>query len=266
MEKKKVTTKKAKVEQDTIILDGNVEVQPKNLGTFEDNKNTPAPEQKPTPAPQVKRPIQVVELPKLSDEYKKLRPEGIYEDDETAAQMGDRLQKKADEYKKELEGHSDLDALNEMEKEWIEKLETMDKYLEQVKYVLPKSTQFNGKAYPKGAVAGKIVRFISTKEVQFPYTLGMYQLCKLWDADPRELSYPEYNATLETLGTLNFKGLREWEDILVVNEFFSATNKEYAKDLTAYQYLSTMHSHLVGRIQMLDPNAAQKNQPEPEIQ
>lgn len=244
--------KQQEVEEDIIILNGNAPVT---------NIEAPAAPKVETPQLQVtapatpkQEPVKEVPVVVISEEARKLRPEGIYGDDnETAPEMGDRLQKIADNYKLELEKINDTEELKKKEQEWIDKLEQLDKYLEKVQYNLPKTTVFNFHTYQKGVIAQRIIRFIQTKDVQFQFTLGMWELCKLWLTDPSSLTYSQYNATLETLGTLTFKGMSEWENILIINEFFRATNKEYAKDLTAYQYLSTMHSNLVQRLQMIEP-------------
>lgn len=258
--KKTAKPKKAAVETEEIILDGNV---PTNVPQLKVDK----PVESPAPAwastekrePQVK-PAPAVDVPKedpmvvVPDDIKALRPDDVYgPEEETSVEMGDRLQKRADEYKTELEYISDVDELKKMEQEWIQKLDKMDEYLKKVTYFLPKSVEFNHKTYPKSYVAGRIVKFLQTKEVKFQFTLGMWEMCKLWLADPICLDYSQYNGTIETLGTLTFKGMSDWENILIVNELFRKSNREYAKDITAYQYLSTMHSHVVGRMQLLEP-------------
>lgn len=267
MARKKTTKKKVEIE-DTIILDGNEKTptpkvtEPKaekkaKWANSDKQPEWPAEKEKPVlsvvppvaAVPQKEDPLTVV-----PDDIKALRPDDVYgPDEEAASEMGDRLQERADKYKVELDEISDVDELKKLEDQWVAKLEQMDEYLKKVSYFLPKSVEFNHKIYPKSYVAGKIIKFLQSKEVKFQFTLGMWEMCKLWLADPSELNYSQYNGTLETLGTLTFKGMAEWENILIINEFFRKTNKEYAKDITAYQYLSTMHSHVVGRMQLLEP-------------
>lgn len=181
------------------------------------------------------------------------RPADIYVKEETAAEMGKRLQEVADKYREEIKETSDPDELKKIEDEWVAKLEMMDKYIERVKYFLPESVVFRGVNYQKHAVASKIVRFLSKKEVQWQYTLGMYELCKFWISDPSEISYGAYDSTLRTLGDCTFTGMKEWEDILIINEYFRQSNTDYAKDMTAYQYLSTMHSHVIDQMGLSTP-------------
>lgn len=263
--KKTEKPKKTAVETEEIILDGNVPTpqlkvdapveSSKPKWANQDNQpDWPTDDAKNTPAPTVNAPAKDDPMVVVPDDIKALRPDDVYgPDEEAASEMGDRLQERADNYKVELEYISDVDELKKLEDEWIAKLEQMDEYLKKVSYFLPKSVEFNHKVYPKSYVAGRIIKFLQTKEVKFQFTLGMWEMCKLWLADPAELNYSQYNGTLETLGTLTFKGMAEWENILIINEFFRKTNKEYAKDITAYQYLSTMHSHVVGRMQLLEP-------------
>lgn len=255
MARKKKAAEQPKEAVDTLILDGNcpAEEQPK---TSKKNRpvlkvDAPSKKEQKLDAPKPKK--EAVSCT-VSEDAKALRPSDVYgKDEETAAEMGDRLQAEADKYKEELEKYNSKEELEEIEKKWIEKLEQMDKYLSEVKYKMPASAVFNFRTYPRNIISTKISRFICTKEVQFQYTLGMWELVKLWNSNPEELTYSQYNATLETLGSLTFKGMNDWESILTINEFFRASNKEYAKDITAYQYLSTMHSHVVGRIQLVTP-------------
>ena len=259
--KKTEKPKKTAVETEEIIIDGNVNAPSVPQLKVDKPVESPVPawaatekcEPKSKPAPSVDVPKEdpMVVVP---DDIKALRPDDVYgQDEETASEMGDRLQERADKYKVELDEISDTAELKKLEDEWIAKLEQMDEYLKKVSYFLPKSVEFNHKLYPKSYVSARIIKFLQSKEVKFQFTLGMWEMCKLWLADPSELNYSQYNGTLETLGTLTFKGMAEWENILIINEFFRKTNKEYAKDITAYQYLSTMHSHVVGRMQLLEP-------------
>ena len=246
------------VETEEIILDGNVSVPQLKVDKPVES-SAPAwastekwePQVKPAPAVDVPKEDPMVVVP---DDIKALRPDDVYgPEEETSVEMGDRLQERADKYKVELDEISDVDELKKMEQEWIEKLDKMDEYLKKVTYFLPKSVEFNHKTYPKSYVSGRIVKFLQSKEVKFQFTLGMWEMCKLWLADPAYLDYSQYNGTIETLGTLTFKGMSDWENILIINELFRKSNREYAKDITAYQYLSTMHSHVVGRMQLLEP-------------
>ena len=271
MARKKTAKPKKKAEvseaEETIILDGNVPTpQLKVDAPVESSKpkwanpdnqpDWPAEDAKNTPLPTVNAPAKDDPMTVVADDIKALRPDDVYgPEEETSVEMGDRLQDRADRYKVELDEISDADELKKLEDEWIKKLEKMDEYLKKVSYFLPNRVEFNKKLYPKSYVAGRIVKFLQSKEVKFQFTLGMWEMCKLWLADPAFLNYSQYNGTLETLGTMTFKGMSEWENILIINEFFRKSNKEYAKDITAYQYLSTMHSHVVGRMQMLDPSA-----------
>lgn len=257
---RKKTSKKEELAKEqevvTVILDANEDIQreeakqeetkPASLGSFRDTSGNSLPKAEAS---------EELQKEGVDAESEAMRPKGVYIEEESAAEMGDRLQKKADDYKEELAKISSIDELKKIEENLISELEMFDKYLKKVAYVLPQDVEFDGRRHPIGKVSSTIVKFIQRKEVQFSYTLGMYQLSKFWAASPRKIDYYTLNSTLETLNTLQFKGMSDWTDILMINEYFKACNKDYVKDLTAYHYFSTMHSHVIERMQICDPNA-----------
>ena len=212
---------------------------PKNLGSFKDSQG--GNEEKP------------VEITKEEAEAAKSWRE--YKEDESAQEMGDRLQKQADEHKKKLEEVNSLEEIDKMEKEILEILDEFDKYIKQKRYKLPVSVMFDGALYTKEQVGVKIARSLNKKEVQWQYTLGLYQLYKLWSNIKQfpTIPYDAYDSTVRVLGDITFKGLSEWKDVLVINEFFINPNKEYYKDSTMLIYYSTLHSQILERKQILTP-------------
>lgn len=244
---KKPVEKKVKTpveEVDEVILNaGDAEVKdaPKTLGNFKDSNNGQVivePEAEATPEEK--------EAAKSWREYK---------ENETAQEMGDRLQKDADEHKKELEKITDLDELDKKEEEIIKTLEEFDKYIKQKRYELPKSVMFDGVFYSKEQVGVRIARALNKKEVTWQYSLGLYQLHKLW-SNIRQFAtipYDAYDSTVRVLGDIQFKGFSEWKDILIINEFFVKPNKEFYKDSTMLIYYSTLHSQILERKQILTP-------------
>lgn len=229
-------------EQEEIILDGNYEIKnedkPKNLGTFKDEPSNEGEEVKPTP-----------------EESKAAQSWREYKEDETAAEMGDRLQKDADEHKKKIDEIDSVEELDKLEEEILKTLNEFDEYIKQKRYELPTIVNFDGTAYSKQQVGVKIARALNKKEVTWQYSLGLYQLHKLW-SDIRNyatIPYSAYDSTVRILGDIQFKGANEWKDILVINEFFVKPNKEFYKDSTMLIYYSTLHDQIIQRKQMLSP-------------
>lgn len=256
---KKTATKKKAVkktkEVDEVIFDAGdadvpekakIEEKPKTLGSFKDNTSTKTHE------------IKEAEMTK--EDIQGAKPWREYKEGESAQEMGDRLQKEADEHKKKMEKITSVEELDKLEKEMLDVLDEFDKYIKQKKYKLPKSVMFDGVMYTKEQVGVRIARALNKKEVTWQYSLGLYQLHKLW-SNIRQFAtipYDAYDSTVRILGDIQFKGQGEWKDILIINEFFVNPNKEFYKDSTMLIYYSTIHSQILERKQMLSPVKSEK--------
>jgi len=256
----KKTTKKpveAQEEVDELILNaGNAkaenapaqepENEPKTLGSFKDEAHNVQPTQEP-------------EAEATPEEKAAAASWREYKENESAKEMGDRLQKQADEHKKELENIKDPEKLDKMEEEILATLDEFDKYIKQKRYELPKYVTFDGSTYSKENIGARIARALNKKEVNWQYSLGLYQLHKLW-SNIRQFAtipYDAYDSTVRVLGDIQFKGFAEWKDILIINEFFVGPNKEFYKDSTMLIYYSTIHSQIIERKQIITPIKAE---------
>ena len=172
---------------------------------------------------------------------------------ETAMEQAQRLQKEVDEYKKTLEDITDIESLKEEEKKCIEALDEYDKYISGVTYDIPESVTFEGKKYSRKDVAGKIIYFIGKNEVTWQYTLGLYELCKLWKSDVKTVTYKQLDSTLRVLEQPKFRGFEEWRDILMINEYMKALHEDYTKDLATQIALSQKHNSVLERMDLISP-------------
>lgn len=145
------------------------------------------------------------------------------------------------------------EILAEKEQDVINELEEYDKYLDTVTYDLPKECEYNGEHYTKNDVAKAIIYSLNKMEVEFQYSLGMYQLVKMWkDKDFSKISYKAYDSTLRCLNGLKYKGFTEWQDILAINEFMSKCHESYKTDLAWLIFLSTKHNTILDREKLLN--------------
>lgn len=212
----------------------------KSLGNFKDSKDGTQVQEEAKPTP---------------EEIQAAMSWREYKEGESNQEMGDRLQKEADEHKKKMEEITSIEELDKLEEEVLKDLEEFDKYIKQKRYKLPTSVNFDGAIYSKQQVGDRIARALNKKEVTWQYSLGLYQLHKLW-SNIRQFAtipYDAYDSTVRILGDISFKGFTEWRDILIINEFFVAPNKEFYKDSTMLIYYSTIHSQILERKQMLSP-------------
>ena len=159
-------------------------------------------------------------------------------------------------FQEELKGINDVEAVMKKETDLIDEMKEDDNYLNEVIYNLPDSSEFDLHKYTKNEIAAKIAYFLNKSEVEWQYTLGMYELVKLWkNRDLKTIKYKEYDSTLRCLNLVKFKGYQEWQDILAVNEYLSSCHEIYTID-TSYLYaLSDKHNSIMNRVKELDPES-----------
>lgn len=168
---------------------------------------------------------------------------------------------------------SAIEAELVMYTEQVSKLETMEQCLEEEKtlmaaldevkfnlnntrYELPDSIEYDGKRYSKKDISTKIAYFLNKIEVKWEHTIGMYELVSLWRSEEKKnIFYGEYDSTLRSLNLVTFKGYQEWSDIIVVNEYLSKCHNEYSIDTGILVYLHEMHNILMNKMNELDPDA-----------
>lgn len=156
-------------------------------------------------------------------------------------------------FKEELSGIDSVETLMKMEVDIIEEMKEYDKYLDEVVYPVVDQVEYDGKKYSKNDIAGCIIYFLNKSEVEWSYTLGLYQLVTLWkNKDLQNIKYKEYDSTLRTLNTIKFKGYQEWQDILAINEYLSTCHKFYTTDTAWLYFLSDKHNAIMNRIKEID--------------
>lgn len=134
-----------------------------------------------------------------------------------------------------------------LEKELIEKMQANDQVLRDTFYDIPEDCSYDHQVYNKKTVCEYIVDFINTQEVEWSYTLGLYELVKVWkyNKDLANIQYHVYDSTLRILGQVKYKGYETWKKILVVNEYLSSCHDNYVRDTSYMLYLSHMHNVLI---------------------
>ena len=155
-------------------------------------------------------------------------------------------------YGEQVAGFTTLDECTAEEQVLMASLDEIQQHLDTVEYELPKGVEYDGKKYSKKDVAAKIVYFLNKIECKWEQTLGLYQLVNLWKReDFAMIPYRVYDSTLRCLNTVSFKGLSEWTDILVVNDYLSQCHNEYSLDTGMLVYVHEMHNKLINRMDEL---------------
>ena len=128
-----------------------------------------------------------------------------------------------------------------------------DMRLKATEYDVPESCTFNDMIYDAKTASSYIVSFINTQEVDWNYTLGLYELVKLWkDKNLKTIKYHAYDSTLRILGQCKYKGSENWKRILVVNTFLGSCHEEYVRDTAYMIYLTSLHNVLLDALKKFE--------------
>lgn len=168
-------------------------------------------------------------------------------------EIQEMLEKDVQTYAVGLEVIETKEEILDLERELMIKMDENEEYLKTLTYTLPDEAKFDGTVFSKKALAEYIVDFINTQELEFSYSLGMFELVKLWKTkDLQEVGYYAFDSTLRILGQCKYRGYEAWRKILAVNEFMKASHEAYVRDTSYMVYLSSLHNALVDALKKFD--------------
>lgn len=170
--------------------------------------------------------------------------------EEARNMLGDLL----DEFKTTVEG-ADLDQLKSAEQIIIEVQDKYQSSLLEKQYELKSKVKFDSKTFTKEVISEMITDFLNKLEVRWEQTLGMYQLVNFWNNSKTvtTIPYGVYDSTLRCLNQLSFKGLKQWQAILAVNEYLKSNHVEYSKDIMITYFLAQKHDIIMHRMELISP-------------
>ena len=160
---------------------------------------------------------------------------------------------------------NDIAALEETEvlskeEELIEDMKANDEYLRGVSYQVQEDCVFDGTVYTSDNVSKQIAEIIETNEVEWNYTLGLYELSKFWRNKPTIVQYHTYDSTVRILGSMKYKGREQWKKILIVNQFLSPCHEEYVRDTPYMIYLSNLHNVIIDALKKFNPGVVEEGE------
>lgn len=141
----------------------------------------------------------------------------------------------------------------EQEKELIMVMTDNDAYMKTILYNVAETCTFDDTVYNAKTICRQISDFVENNEVEWSYTLGLYELCKFWRETPKTVPYHIYDSTLRVLGGLKYKGREQWRKILTINAFLSSCHDEYVKDTSYMIYLSSLHNVVIDALKKFHP-------------
>lgn len=157
-----------------------------------------------------------------------------------------------DEFKKAVDKVDDKKTLEKYEEDLMKVMDEHEKYIREVMYELPKEIKFEDETYTKGHISKRIKSFLERHEVEFTYIYGLYMLCKYWAGNPDKIGYGPLDSTLRLLEQLKFSS-KDWQTMMVINEFFRKADDNYNKDVARTIFLSERHNIILERMELLKP-------------
>ena len=166
----------------------------------------------------------------------------------TYKEVAEEFEKILSDFKEEVGGINDVEKLGEMEKTLMDEQKEVDAYIKEVTYTLPTSVEWDGERFTKNDIAKFVVEFLNRAEIDWQYTLGYYQIVKIWkNKDLKTITYNEFDSTLRMLNNLKFKGFSDWKNILVVNEYMKPCHEPYSIDTSYLILLNQKHQAIMDR-------------------
>ena len=154
--------------------------------------------------------------------------------------------KELKEYEATLKPMS-ADELRNLEKEIIDEAEKVDKEVSAVEFDLPSE---NWKA-----VAEAIRMMLNKKTIEWRFTLSFVSMYDFWNPEkfPKKVPYPMLDATLNTLGELQFTGYSEWAAVVAVNKYFEKVRDSYVEIKEKIFDIAAKHNAIMDELKLKSP-------------
>ena len=175
-------------------------------------------------------------------------------------EMADAMQIDLVMYRDKVSAFTTVEECEKEEQELMVLMDEAHEKLRSVYYDLPEEVEYNGKIVTRDDAAELIISFIDKLEVKYENTLGLYQLANIWTSKVDKIQYHVYDSTLRCLNQVTFKGYKEWEGILLVNEYLAQCHNEYSLDTGMLVYLSECHNCIVNKMDELNKPAEVVNE------
>ena len=170
----------------------------------------------------------------------------------TYEEVSKELEERLNAFKDELSKVNDNDTLTKMEEELMAEQKEFDEYMKTVEYTLPEAVEFDNERFTKNDVAKFVIEFLNRSEVDWQFTLGLFDCVKFWkNTAVTAVTYGIFDTTLRLLNNLRFKGYTDWRNILVVNEYMKACHEPYSIDTAYIVFINQRHQEIMNRTTMI---------------
>lgn len=154
--------------------------------------------------------------------------------------------KEIQDYEKSLKNKS-VEELRALEKELVKQADKIDKEVSATEYDLPKE---NWKEVCLG-----IRLMLNKKTVEWKFALSFVSMYDFWDPEnyPKKVKYPMLDATLRTLGELQFTGYAEWAAVVAVNKYFEVIRPLYVDTVEKVFDVASKHNAIMDELKLKSP-------------
>lgn len=154
--------------------------------------------------------------------------------------------KQLDEFSKKLKEMS-VEELHSLEKEIIKEADEVDKTTSATEFDLPKEN------YKE--VAESIQMLLNKQTVEWRFTLGLVSMYEFWSPEKyaKKIPYPMLDATLRTLGDMQFTGYKEWAAVVVVNKYFEPLHNQYVEVTEKTYDVAAKHNAVMDELKLREP-------------
>ena len=140
-----------------------------------------------------------------------------------------------------------LSELQKLEQQIVKEAEETDERVAKTMYDLPTENY--------EIVAEAVRYFLNKQTVQWQYTLGLVTLYEFWDETnkPEKINHPTLDATLRTLGEMQFTGYEEWARVIAINKYFEPLHEAYAKTTEDVYDIASKHNMIIDEMDLKTP-------------
>ena len=145
-----------------------------------------------------------------------------------------------------------LEELHELEQEVIKEADDVNIEVAKTTFDLPSENY--------KVVAEAVRYFLNKQTVQWQYTLGLATMYDFWEPNvkPKKIEFPTLDATLRTLGEMQFTGYEEWARVIAINKYFEPLHDAYADATTRVYDVAAKHNAIIDMIDKKTPIQPQK--------
>ena len=151
-----------------------------------------------------------------------------------------------EEFSKKLREMS-VEELKKLEQEVIKEAEDTDKKVSETEFVLPTENYAH--------VAGAIQKLLDKQTVEWRFTLGLVSMHDFWDPAnyPGKTKYPMLDATLRTLGEMQYSGYNEWAMVVAINKYFESLHAKYVETTETVYDVASKHNAILDELKLREP-------------